>query len=220
MYLFVPLHVGAECFGYYASKNKIGMIKDFYLNSLTRHMASALDRARQNIKLENLNKILADISVRDELTGLYNRMGYEKIVIPYLDELRSSKKQSVIMVADINRMKVINDKFGHLQGDTAIKIVANVIKSSVPVGWKAVRYGGDEYVIIGDYDASGNIEGIKNGIIEKARRVSEDLSLPFKLSVSVGYVVIDAENELGNEEYFRMADEAMYEMKKKAHQEE
>ena len=220
MYLFVPLHAGAECLGYYVSKNNTRMIKDFYLNSLTRHMSSALDRARQNIKLENLNKILADISVRDELTGLYNRMGYEKIVIPYLDELRASKRQSVIMVADINRMKVINDKFGHLQGDTAIRIVANVIKSTVPAGWKAVRYGGDEYVIIGEYDAAEDMEAIKNGIIDKARRVSEDLSLPFKLSVSVGYVIIDAENQLGNEEYFRMADEAMYEMKQKAHREE
>lgn len=217
MYLLVPLHMGAESFGYYVSKNKFSIIKDFYLNSLTRHITTGLARARQNIKLEKLNRILADISVRDELTGLYNRMGYEKIVIPHLDELRRTKKKSVIMVADINRMKVINDEFGHLQGDTAIKIVANVIKSTVPGSWKAVRYGGDEYVIIGEYGVSGDIEALKNGIIDKSRRVSEDLSLPFKLSVSVGYVIIEPENKLGNEEYFRMADEAMYEMKQEAH---
>ncbi|MBQ8951245.1 MAG: GGDEF domain-containing protein [Eubacterium sp.] len=217
MYLFVPLHAGAECLGYYVSRNHYKIIKDFYLNSLTRHMTSALERARQNIKLENLNKILADISVRDELTGLYNRMGYEKIVIPYLDELRHSGMKSVIMVADINRMKVINDKYGHLQGDAAIKIVANVIKSSIPQNWKAVRYGGDEYVIIGKYDSSKDMESVKIEIIEKSGRVSEDLNLPFRLSVSVGYVVIDPENKLGNEEYFRMADEAMYEMKQEAH---
>ena len=220
MYLMVPLHMGAESFGYYVSKNKFSIIKDFYLNSLTRHITTGLARARQNIRLEKLNRILADISVRDELTGLYNRMGYEKIVIPYLDELRNNKHKSVIMVADINRMKVINDEFGHLQGDTAIKIVANVIKSTVPGSWKAVRYGGDEYVIIGEYDIAGDIESVKIGIIDKARRVSEDLNLPFRLSVSVGYVIIDPENKLGNEEYFRMADEAMYEMKQEAHRKE
>ena len=217
VYVLVPLHSEAECQGIFVSKNYTKMIKDFYLNSLTRHMSSALDRARQNIKLENLNKALADISVRDELTSLYNRMGYEKIVIPYLDELRRTKKKSVILVADINRMKVINDKYGHLQGDNAIKIVANVIKSSIPYDWKAVRYGGDEYVIIGEYDASEDMEAIKTGITEKAKRVSEDLNLPFRLSVSVGYVIIEPENKLGNEEYFRMADEAMYEMKQEAH---
>lgn len=220
MYLFVPLHMGAESLGYFVSKNYYSNIKEFYLNSLTRHMASALERARQNIKLENLNKILADISVRDELTGLYNRMGYEKIVIPYLDELRRTNKKAVIMVADINRMKMINDKFGHLQGDNAIKITADVIRGSIPAGWKAVRYGGDEYVIIGEYDASEDMEAIKIEIIEKSRRISEDLNLPFRLSVSVGYVIIDPENKLGNEEYFRMADEAMYEMKQEAHKQD
>ncbi|MBO7450270.1 MAG: GGDEF domain-containing protein [Clostridiales bacterium] len=217
VYVILPLHMDADCIGYYVSKNDIRMVKDFYINSLTRHIAAGLIRARQNIRLETLNKLLADISVRDELTGLYNRMGYEKIAIPYLDELRSSKTNSVIMVADINRMKMINDKYGHLQGDIAIKVVASVIKSSVPSSWKAVRYGGDEYVIIGKYEASEDMDKIKTEIIEKCRRVSEDLSLPFKLSVSVGYVIIDSDNNLENEEYFRMADEAMYEMKQEAH---
>ena len=124
------------------------------------------------------------------------------------------------MVADINRMKTINDKYGHLQGDTAIKIVANVIKSSIPINWKAVRYGGDEYVIIGEYNISGDIETIKNDIIDKSWRVSQDLNQPFKLGVSVGYVIIEPDNDLENEEYFRMADEAMYEMKQEAHKRE
>ena len=124
------------------------------------------------------------------------------------------------MVADINRMKTINDKNGHLQGDTAIKIVANVIKSSIPINWKAVRYGGDEYVIIGEYNISGDIETIKNDIIDKSWRVSQDLNQPFKLGVSVGYVIIEPDNDLENEEYFRMADEAMYEMKQEAHKRE
>ena len=217
VYVFVPLHMGADTFGYYVCKNNQKMIKDFYLNSLIRHVAYGLERAHQNIRLEKMNKVLADISVRDELTGLYNRMGYERIVIPYLDELRLSKKKSVIMVTDINKMKEINDKHGHLRGDMAIKTVANVIKSTVPVSWKAVRYGGDEYVIIGDYDISGDVNDIKNNIIGKSMQVSEDLNLPFKLSVSVGYVIIDPDNTLENEEYFRMADEAMYEMKREAH---
>ncbi|MCQ2505076.1 MAG: GGDEF domain-containing protein, partial [Saccharofermentans sp.] len=152
--------------------------------------------------------------------GLYNRMGYEKIAIPYLDELRRSGSASVIMVVDINRMKVINDKYGHLQGDTAIKTVADVIRSSIPKNWKAVRYGGDEYVIIGDCIAAEDMEALKAEIINKAMRLSIEMSLPFRLSVSVGSVIIQPGNDLKNEEYFRMADEAMYEMKEEAHRRE
>ena len=217
MYLLVPLHSGAECIGYYVSRENKRIIKDFYLNSLIRHIASALDRARQNIRLENLNKLLSDISVRDGLTGLYNRVGYKTIVIPYLDELRRSKRKAVIMVADINRMKEINDKHGHLQGDTAIKIVADVIGAAIPKNWKAVRYGGDEYVIIGEYEASADMETIKKAITEKAGEAPEKLGLPFGLGVSIGYVITDTDNDKGNEEYFRMADEAMYKIKQEAH---
>ena len=127
VYLLAPLHRGGYCAGYLVFKNNYKLIKDYYLNSFIRHVASGLSRGRQNIRLEILNKVLEDISVKDELTGLYNRMGYEKIAIPYLDSLRSEKKKSVIMVVDINLMKDINDKYGHLEGDLAIRIVANAI---------------------------------------------------------------------------------------------
>ena len=220
VYLLTPLHRHGYCTGYLVLKDNYKIIKDFYLNSLIRHISSGLERGRQNIKLENMNKMLEDISVKDELTGLFNRMGYEKIAIPYLDGLRNEKEKSVIMVADINSMKVINDKYGHLQGDLAIKIVANAIRASIPDGWKAVRYGGDEYVIIGEHEISENIEAIKEDIISRIHQKCKELGLPFKISVSVGYVVISPDNDLRNEEYFRMADEAMYEMKQEAHKKE
>ncbi|MBO4591239.1 MAG: GGDEF domain-containing protein [Eubacterium sp.] len=217
VYLLAPLHRSGYCAGYLVFKNNYKLIKDYYLNSFIRHIASGLSRGRQNIRLEILNKVLNDISVRDELSGLYNRMGYEKIAIPYLDSLRSEKKKSVIMVVDINLMKEINDKYGHLQGDMAIKIVANAIKESIPEGWKAVRYGGDEFVIIGEYGLSENMEAIKEDINSYIHHYCKELSLPFSVSVSIGYVVISPDNDLRNEEYFRMADEAMYEMKQNLH---
>lgn len=213
VYLLIPLHIEDECIGYYVSLNYLQSIKDFYYNSLTRHISAGLGRARQNIKLENLNRKLAEISVRDELTGLYNRMGYEKIAIPYLDELRRSNKDSVIMFVDINKMKEINDKYGHLQGDRAIQIVADAIRSSVPADWKVVRYGGDEYVIIGEHDASQDMEALKNTIIDNVSRSADGLNLPFKVSASIGYAIIDSDNNMENEAFFRMADVAMYKMK-------
>ena len=83
-----------------------------------------------------------------------------------------------------------------------------------------MRYGGDEYVIIGNYDIPVDVETIKEEIIGKSLSVSEELNMPFRLGVSVGYVIIDPENTLEYEEYFRMADEAMYDMKREAHKED
>ena len=184
------------------------------------HISSGLDRARQNIKLENMYRRLEEISVKDELTGLLNRLGYEKLAIPYLEELREKKKKAIILVADINRMKLINDKYGHLHGDMAIKITAHALQKSIPKEWKAVRYGGDEYVIIGEAALCENINRLKKNVIEDIAKQVSDYELPFKLSVSIGYVNVASDSNLSIEECFRMADDAMYHMKEVAHKEE
>lgn len=220
LYLFIPLHIRQYCVGYFVIKNNHKVIKDFYLNSLISHISSSLDRGRQNIKLENMYKKLEDISVRDELTGLLNRLGYEKLAIPYLEKLRENKKKAIILVADINRMKLINDQYGHLHGDMAIKITAHAIQKAIPKEWKAVRYGGDEYVIIGEASLCENINQLKKDVIQEIERQVAEYELPFKLSVSIGYVNVTSDNNLSIEECFRMADDAMYQMKEVAHRKE
>jgi GGDEF domain-containing protein len=75
----------------------------------------------------------------------------------------------------------------------------------------------DEYVIIGNYDVPVDVQTIKDEIIDRTISVSGELNMPFRLGVSVGYVIIDPENTLEYEEYFRMADAAMYETKREAH---
>ncbi len=220
MFLFVPLHNQQYCEGYLVIKDNYKVIKDFYLNSLVSHISLGIDRGRQNIKLENMNRKLQEISVKDELTGLLNRMGYEKLAIPYLEKLREQRKKAIILVADINRMKLINDRYGHLHGDNAIKITANAIMKMIPKEWKAVRYGGDEYVIIGEAALCDNINHVKKKIIEDIDRQVAELKLPFKLSVSIGYVNVVSDSNLSIEECFRMADDAMYKMKEMAHKAE
>ena len=102
----------------------------------------------------------------------------------------------------------------------AIKITAEAIKKSIPKEWKAVRYGGDEYVIIGEAALCDNINGLKKKTIDDIDRQVEDMNLPFKLSVSIGYVNVASNSDLSMEECFRMADSAMYQMKEMAHKQE
>ena len=56
------------------------------------------------------------------------------------------------MFIDINRMKLINDYYGHLQGDIAIKVVADVIKKCISENWLPIRFGGDEFLVVGQCD--------------------------------------------------------------------
>ena len=124
-----------------------------------------------------------------------------------------------MMVVDINQMKMINDRYGHLQGDLAIRLVAKAIKETIPSNWYGIRYGGDEFLVIGEnvFVDDGSI--IKKQLCKAVESEAQALMLPFKLTVSVGSVLMDPRNDVSLDEYFSLADKAMYEMKQHAHKE-
>ena len=218
-YMISPLHAGSIVIGYVVFKNQFSLINMFYLNTWVMRISDGMIRAKQSIQMGIMNRKLSDMSINDELSGLYNRKGYEKRAIPLLQKIRNAGKQGVLMVADINKMKTINDHYGHLQGDLAIRLVSKAILSTLPDGWCGVRYGGDEFVILGEnvFIDNGNI--YKNQLIESVRKQAEDMMIPFELTISVGSVIIEPEEKVTLDEYFKLADNAMYEMKKALHAE-
>ena len=219
LYIIAPLHNMSASIGYVVFKNQIDVLDTFYLYSWLRHLKSGLMRSRQNIIMENMNQRLKELSIMDELSGLMNRKGYERKGIPLLEQIKKEEKSALMMVVDINQMKVINDRYGHLQGDLAIRLVAKAIKETIPSNWCGIRYGGDEFLVIGEnvFVDDGSI--IKKQLCKAVESEAKALMLPFKLSVSVGSVIMDPKNDVALDEYFSLADNAMYEMKKRAHME-
>lgn len=218
LYIFAPLHIEAESFGYVCFIDNLGVFKNYDLYNWTQYLNQYLEQIRQNIRMESMNERLTELSVRDVLTGVYNRTGYEIKALPYLQMCKDEGKNAVMMIADINRMKVINDKYGHLQGDLAIQIVAESISNAVPVEWIVVRYGGDEFLVVGDCESQLKAEEIKRKVLEEVRRTGIREKVEFPLSVSLGAVWMNEGEQLDLEECFKKADDAMYIMKKKAHE--
>ena len=155
----------------------------------------------------------------DSLTGLKNRTGYDALAVPYLQKCQQEGKLGSMIFADINRMKLINDKYGHLQGDIALCTVADAIKQTMPPGWIAVRFGGDEFIMVGSCTNKHEAEDLKEKLAINLKRIIAERNLCFPLSASFGSVVMDPEENYSLEEYLRKADEAMYVMKQKAHAE-
>ena len=134
-----------------------------------------------------------------------------------LDELRNAKLNSVIMVADINRMKVINDKYGHLNGDLAIRATADAFKKHSPEGWLFGRYGGDEFIAVGPCTSTENIEKNLRRLSESMSEEFKSLNLNFLLHASVGYTVIEPGDDESIADYIERADKYMYAEKEKYH---
>ena len=220
-YLFLPLHYNDNIVGYavFINHPEIAYNTD-KLYSWTQHMAQSFERVHQNVRLRELNDKLKEISITDGLTGLKNRTGYDVMAVPLLQKCQREGKLGVMIFADINRMKYINDKYGHIQGDVALRTVARAIKSTMPSNWVAVRFGGDEFIMVGECTSSEEANELKNHLSENLEKLKKERALTFPLSVSFGAVVLNPGENYTLEEYLRKADEAMYLMKEEAHKEE
>ena len=164
-------------------------------------------------KLEHMNQILSDLYVRDSVTGLYNRMGYQKLSISYFTIMREKKMPVLVMFIDLDRLKYINDTFGHEYGDFAIVSIAKAMLKHCDADAIAARTGGDEFIVLegAKDEESGRVLAQK--IRTELSKAQRSMQLPFDLSASIGAVVAHPGEENVLESYVKRAEMLMYEEK-------
>ncbi len=147
----------------------------------------------------------------DLLTGLLNRVAFANLFRQIRSNEQNTGKPLLIIMADLDRLKMINDNFGHDAGDLAIKTAAKALRQSCPEEALCLRYGGDELlaVIIGDYDAEPIIEKIE----EYLKAYNHKSGLSFQVILSCGAYRTELTNDLDFEAAVRCADEKMYAQK-------
>jgi len=219
VYVFLPLYSIEGSYGYVVFGDELPIIYNYCMYNWVRSVVQGLSRLRQNMIIADLHDQLTRLSVTDGLTGVYNRTGCEKVAYPYLEQCHEQGRNAVLIFADINKMKVINDKYGHLHGDTAISTVANVIHETLGEGWIVVRYGGDEFLMVGEYVDEQQIEEAIQTINKRLEEKVIQMKLPYPLKAGIGYFVVNANEKLDLSECLKKADEAMYLMKKRQHEE-
>lgn len=148
------------------------------------------------------------LAVTDTLTNLPNRMSFEEHMRIFREEKQD--KTPMIMVADLNNLKKINDMFGHTKGDQAIIRTAELLKKAFHSGADCFRIGGDEFCVI----AEGIIPEEFRLRSEAFTRLVEEENKKTEYDFSVAYGFVEAGTE-GIDEAFRRADRKMYECKLK-----
>ncbi|HEY4105016.1 MAG TPA: sensor domain-containing diguanylate cyclase, partial [Polyangiaceae bacterium] len=155
-------------------------------------------------------------SLRDELTGLYNRRGFMELAQKELEAANRVRSSSALFFADLNGMKQINDQLGHEMGDHAIRAAASVLSEIFRPSDVITRLGGDEFAVF----VSGCDEEIASAIcsaIEHAvERVNKELRARYRLSISVGFAV-SAQRQLDLSSLMQEADTDMYRVKRGRH---
>ena len=149
----------------------------------------------------------ARLSARtDRLTGLDNRLGMDEMLASELQRARVGRQPLSILVADVNRFKEINDRFGHLNGDECLRAVAGALNSSRRGLDRCFRWGGDEFVMV---------------LPDTGHAGAEDLAVRLRLTVQTSCLKPDgspltittgtaeAEPHMGAEELLGTADLAL-----------
>ena len=156
-------------------------------------------------------------AITDTMTGIYNRNGFNLYADEIFNKAKTQNKKLLVMLCDINRLKYINDNFGHNQGDIAIKAAAKAVRSVCESTMMCFRIGGDEFIIIdtADYEPE-QLNKIKNDIQGNMAESEKSIDHKYPLNVSVGifYDTVDKFN--GIEGPISVADKEMFSEKEKS----
>ncbi|MBQ6589770.1 MAG: GGDEF domain-containing protein [Butyrivibrio sp.] len=161
---------------------------------------------------ENIS--LSHLAYADGLTNLANRSKADKL----MEELNSASDDYCIMSIDLNGLKDVNDKFGHPAGDRYIKEFAKVLSNTFEEDDFYARIGGDEFLVVLRDAALRDIDGLI-GRMNSALNVMNALYPEYKRSVSTGFAFRHECVENNSHEVYLLADQRMYENKRRMHQE-
>lgn len=179
--------------------------------------AELLLTARDISKRKSMEENLRNLSVTDELTGLYNRRGFAFAAEQELKHAHRTKKEMALLFFDMDRLKMINDTYGHDEGDEALKAAAAAFHSTFRESDIIGRWGGDEFVVLALDVPAGSVSALQRRLEENLTRRNNAEGTRCILSFSTGIARYDPENPMSLHELVKVADGLMYEGKQKKH---
>ncbi len=209
---FIPLHNNDRTIGYFAFEvSELFERYDFWY-SMAMSISGSLSTMKTQNELRSIIARLEDMYVHDPLTGLFNRRGFFQHIEKKLQEYGGSANIMMISI-DVDGLKDINDEFGHLEGDNAIKTVAKALSSISIRDEICARFGGDEFIVAGINENEEYSHEFTDRFQEYIQYYNKHSEKPYEVRASVGQT-IGAEKEIHNiDELIATADQHMYENK-------
>lgn len=147
-----------------------------YIKSSLTSIKNYLEAAKPVLESKILMEKLRDTSLRDGMTGLYNRRFLENFIDKVMSQAIREKETYAIMMLDIDYFKMVNDTYGHDMGDKVIVELSKIFKENVRDADLVIRYGGEEFVIM-----------LHNATQEGALKVAQNINRKFaKVIFNVG----------------------------------
>jgi diguanylate cyclase (GGDEF)-like protein/PAS domain S-box-containing protein len=166
-------------------------------------------------ELKRLEESLRSLSLSDDLTGLYNRRGFFSLAEQHCRQAKRRNTRVFMLYGDVDDLKIINDTFGHHEGDRALIEIATILKETYRESDIVARIGGDEFVVMPVGNSESSIDIITSRLQKKLEALNERKDRAYRLSITVGIAHFDPEHPCSVDELLAEGDRMMYEQKKK-----
>ncbi len=220
-----PLFVGADLYGLLV--NELEISSSYSVSSAATQLSVTLrslfmieeqNKVKQSlqISLERFirdNTKLEEIAQKDELTGLYNRRGFISNAERVLEEPANQGKVAVICYADMDNLKMINDKYGHDDGDFALKTISQILVESFRDMDIIGRIGGDEFISLAVTGADCDVNSMKARIEKITKRYNQFADKPYPIEMSTGIYKFKIIGKIDIYEMMNNADQLLYQEK-------
>jgi len=163
-----------------------------------------------NLALMSKNNIELDkLSRNDVLTGILNRRGFNALAESVIKDNRELGRDTIVSYVDMNNLKVINDRFGHDDGDFALKAVSTLLTDIIGDLGVVGRIGGDEYAFV--YYGDKNEKQLKEEVRKRFAEFNKTTDVPYNVTVSCGfYRMTKDDTERTLDDAMGMADQDLY----------
>ncbi|MDD2652831.1 MAG: GGDEF domain-containing protein [Sulfurimonas sp.] len=173
-----------------------------------------LEAAKPVIESQILMEKLRDTSLRDGMTGLYNRRFLEEVIDKIMSQATRKKDTYAVLMLDVDFFKMVNDTYGHDVGDRVIVALAKVLKSSIRESDLAIRYGGEEFVVMLHNANDEGMMSIATKIHSEFAKLAFDVGNgePLRKTISIGIAKFPTDGDT-IWKCIKYADTALYEAK-------
>jgi diguanylate cyclase (GGDEF)-like protein len=173
------------------------------------------EREKLLAKVKQSEQRYRELSLLDELTSLYNRRGFDFLAEQQLKKADRTKNGMLLLYADVDNVKWINDKFGHQEGDRVLIDSAGILRKHIRKSDILARIGGDEFVALIDKTTDNLPQILSKRLMENIFIYNISAARDYKLFLSFGFAHYDPASPCSIQELLDRADKSMYEQKRK-----
>lgn len=213
--VIMPIHFRLHNMGYCVVGDSNFPMETIQFQAWITSLGNGLENIRKQMLMQSMIEQLNKMWICDNMTGVLNRTGFYQKAEEITMLCRKRNLPVMLLFADIDCLKTVNDSYGHEEGDFYIKSVAKVLQAHCAEQGIVMRYGGDEFVILQCCEEKASYAGLIESIKQEVAAIRKEQHKPYFMDVSIGHYIAEVTEKFSLEILLEQADKEMYEMKRK-----